>query len=92
MANAFRRAMGLPEDTSVEKPPTPKEPSNTHYDEEEEFCEITNKHGLKETGFWSNGHWFPICSQCNCHTMENRGQGTMCDNCQYDAVAHAVHY
>lgn len=50
---------------------------------------VTNKYGhtdyvLKENGEYvrfDNGDLMPVCPQCKCHMMPNRGNGCLCNTC-----------
>lgn len=50
----------------------------------DEFEQITNNFGFPELGFYEKGSWFPVCSQCHCHKLPNRGQGMLCSDCEHD--------
>ena len=60
-------------------------------EEEERSYEIVNKYGYKQVVMYDKQGEFPICSQCKCMCMWNRGQGTMCDNCITEDIMECEH-
>lgn len=50
-----------------------------------------NIDGLKETGYWENGKWSCVCSQCTAPVLPNRGQGSFCTKCAYDFDVSSEH-
>ncbi len=97
MSNAFMRALGRPENNNFPKvvgPVVDVETSDPELDEPT-YYERMNEHGFMEYGFWENNagrpRWFPMCSQCQCHNVSNRGQGTICDNCNHQLMVEMSH-
>lgn len=101
MENALRKALGQPENNRItgdwkekqdqEKRDAAHRLRMEELDDDEtryglgEF-ERENEYGYKDLGFYDKGHWFPICTACGCHKMANRGEGTVCDHCNYQAT------
>lgn len=103
MENAFRKALGQPENNRItgdykeiqEQKKRFKEQQKRLDDleaEESRFgfgeYERENEYGYKDLGFYDRGSWFPICYQCGCHKMANRGEGMICDNCHHESISH----
>ena len=96
MENALRKALGQPENNritgdykEIQEQKRLEEEQQKRLDETRyglgEF-ERENEYGYKDLGFYDKGHWFPICTACGCHKMANRGEGTVCDHCNYQAT------
>lgn len=100
IANAFRKAFGVPENNHIQEKvvhPIKQEDVLDQLDPADETrfgygeYERTNERGFKELGFWENNRWFPICAQCGCHAMPNRGQGMICDDCDHQLMIEFQH-
>lgn len=108
LANAFRRAAGMPENNSITSKFEIEQANKKKAEElaerieklEEEQdigrfgygeYERVNEHGFKELGFWENNYWYPICAQCGCYAMPNRGQGMICDICDHQLMIEMSH-
>lgn len=92
LVNALLRAKGAPENNRLPDDNLTKKVLDAKDELIEEGCvDITNEFGFKEFGTYYEGRWMPLCSGCGCHTMTNRGQGTICDSCNYEAISHMVH-
>ena len=50
---------------------------------EPEYVDVLNQHGFLDT-LDEEGH--PVCPQCHCCVMPNRGQGTLCNACNHDLL------
>ncbi len=93
LANALRRAKGLPEDNTVRnfekpKPIETKDASGKRHITafQMDAKAVANERGLMDFGYWDNGSgmpkFFPICSNCRKPRLfSNKGAGTLCEKC-----------
>lgn len=59
------------------------------YSDFPEFADETNEHGFPQTmQHDGRGKYVPVCSSCKACVMPNRGQGTICDTCDYEFTLH----
>ena len=80
-----------------------REVHNKDHGQSQTTIEFPNKYGfidhvLVENGEivrFDNGDPMPVCPQCKCHVMPNKGQGTMCMSCQHEfdiECEHDMHF
>lgn len=64
-------------------------------DDSKLYYQATNEHGHPQTyahaSYFGGGKDFPVCSNCYCHVMLNRGSGTICDSCTTDDIIESQH-
>lgn len=101
LANAFKRAAGVPEVDIKNNIPTPyygrkviardvmekiKKPEPVQKPDPT-YLEMHNNHGYKDFGYFGDGRFHVVCASCHACKMENRGGGTVCEKCNDDALA-----
>lgn len=52
------------------------------------LIDVRNAHGFNDTfiQYDTGEEDGPVCSQCQCCVMPNRGNGTMCETCAYESL------
>lgn len=56
------------------------------------YRHIENKYGFKDClDINCTDAYVPLCSQCHCCIMSNRGSGTICDTCDHEFTLHCQH-
>ncbi len=69
------------------------------HDEGQTTMELINEHGFNDYVLVENGEIvrfasgkpMPVCPQCRCHVMPNRGNGCLCDSCNHELMVEFEH-
>lgn len=98
IANAFKRAAGVPEKDITNEIATPyygrkiiAEAVIEKLGDKEDYIEVHNQFGYTDYGIYDAGIFVPVCNGCGALKMANRGEGTCCDNCNLNALNEMRH-
>ena len=107
LANAFKRAAGVPEGQIKNDIPTPYYGRKVVADavstklkgkeqpapvaKQPEYLTITNHNGYADFGYYEGGIFHVVCASCHALKMMNTGYGTACDKCSAVALQEMAH-
>ncbi len=100
LANAFKRAAGVPEKDIANNIPTPfygrkviaeaviKKTQSAAQPAPVRMASdfYRNEHGFVDYGYFEETRFYPECTGCHCPKPPNKGNGTDCDECNSNAI------